>query len=111
MTEIDKLVDEIAPLRREDLETWVRESLVISETAEGTVRFSEIECARVRLLCTLRYDLEIDNETLPLILSLVDQLYEARGKLNALTSAVAAQSPEVRDAIKKILQQARFKSP
>lgn len=105
MSEFAKLIEEIAPLQQEDLEIWVRESLVISETEGGKVRFSEIECARVRLLCTLRYDLEISNETLPLILSLLDQLYEARGKLHALTSAVVAQPPEVRDAVMKVLRE------
>ena len=111
MTEFGELIEQIAPLQKEDLELWVRESLVISEAEGEDVRFSELECARVRLLCTLRYDLEVDNETLPLILSLLDQLYETRGKLHALTSAITAQSPEVRDSIMNILRQAQTNVP
>jgi len=54
MTEIDKLVEEIAPLQREDLETWVRESLVITETSGGEPlgfpRSNAPECA-----CSARF--------------------------------------------------------
>jgi len=83
MTPLDALVDAIAALRREDLESWVREDLVapLPQDRGGETRtwvFTESECARVRLICTLRYDLEIADETLPLILSLLDQLYDTR---------------------------------
>jgi chaperone modulatory protein CbpM len=65
----------------------------------GTVLFTDIECARVRLICTLHYDLEIDGGTLPVVLSLVDQLYETRQRLLSLTAAVAAQDKTVQAAI------------
>ena len=43
-----------------------------------------MECARVRLICTLRYELEIDPDTLLVVLSLVDQLYDTRQRLLSL---------------------------
>ena len=58
-----------------------------------------MECARVRLICTLHYELEIDPETLPVVLSLVDQLYDTRQRLLSLTAAVAAQDQAVQAAI------------
>lgn len=99
MKSIDELVDAIAPLRRSDLDTWIGEAFVVAHREDDTLRFSDMECARIRLICTLTYELEVDPETLPLILSLMDQLYEARGKLKALASAVTAQPQEVRDAV------------
>ena len=53
----------------------------------------------VQLIYTLHYELEIDPETLPVVLSLVDQLYDTRQRLMSLTAAVAAQDQAVQVAI------------
>jgi chaperone modulatory protein CbpM len=63
-----------------------------------------MECARVRLICTLHYELEIDAETLPIVLSLMDQLYDTRRRLLSLTAAVAAQDKDVQAAILAALE-------
>jgi chaperone modulatory protein CbpM len=55
-----------------------------------------MKCARVRLISTLRYELEIDTDTLPLVLSLIDQLYDTRQRLLSLAAAVAAQDEDIR---------------
>lgn len=99
MTSIDELVGSISLLQRTDLELWIRESLVVPESDGEDLRFSESECARVQLICTLRYALEVEQETLPLVMSLMDQLYETRGKFKAMAAAVAAQPPEVYEAV------------
>jgi chaperone modulatory protein CbpM len=99
MTRIDDLVAAISVLQRGDLEAWIREELVVPRREEGTLLFTDMECARVRLICTLHYDLEIDADALPLVLSLVDQLYDARQRLLSLTAAVTAQDKAVQTAI------------
>ena len=58
-----------------------------------------MECARVRLICMLHYELEIDVDTLPVVLSLVDQLYDTRKRLLSLTAVVAAQDQDIQAAI------------
>lgn len=87
------------PLDREELEIWIHEELVVATRDAADLVFTDRECARVRLICTLRYELEVERDTLPVIMSLLDQLYEARGRLRALGAAVVAQDPVVRDAI------------
>lgn len=99
MMGIDDLVAAIAVLQRSDLETWIREELVVPQQERDTPYFTDMECARVRLICTLHYDLEIDVDTLPVVLSLVDQLYNTRQRLLSLTAAVAAQDKTVQAAI------------
>lgn len=99
MMGVDDLVEVISALQRSDLEDWIREELVVPRQEAGTLLFGDMECARVRLICTLRYDLEIDAETLPVVVSLVDQLYDTRQRLLSLTAAVAAQDKEVQAAI------------
>jgi len=99
MMRVDDLVAAIAALQRSDLEDWIREELVAPRQDAGTLLFSEMECARVRLICTLHYELEIDAGTLPVVLSLIDQLYNTRQRLLSLSAAVAAQDKAVQAAI------------
>ena len=53
----------------------------------------------MRLICTLHYEHEIDADALAVVLSLVDQLYDARQRLLSLTAAVATQDKDVQTAI------------
>ena len=99
MMRIDDLVEAVSTLQRSDLDDWIREELVRPLHEEGTLLFTDMERARVRLICTLRYDLEIDADTLPVVVSLVDQLYETRQRLLSLTAAVHAQGEAVRSAV------------
>ena len=99
MMRVDDLVEAISALQRSDLEAWIRDELVTPQHEAETPLFTDMECARVRLICTLHYELEIDAETLPVVLSLLDQLYETRQRLLSLTAAVAAQNQTVQAAI------------
>ncbi|MEO6380747.1 MAG: hypothetical protein ABIO35_01780 [Nitrobacter sp.] len=99
MISIDDLVGTISPLQRSDLETWIREELVVPRQEAEMLLFTDMECARVRLICTLHYELEIDVDTLPVVLSLVDQLYDTRQRLLSLTAAIAAQDKNVQATI------------
>ena len=99
MMRIDELVEAVSALQRSDLETWIREELVVPQEEAETLIFTDMECARVRLICTLHYELEIELDTLPVVLSLVDQLYDTRQRLLSLSAAVAAQDKGVQAAI------------
>lgn len=99
MMRFDDLIEAVDALRRSDLEDWIREELVTPQERTGALYFSDMECARVRMICTLRYELEVDLDLLPMVLSLVDQLYDTRQRLLSLTAAVAAQEEPVRTAI------------
>ncbi len=99
MISIDDLIMAISALQRGDLQTWIREELVIAQQDAGALFFTDMECARVRLICMLHYEIEIDADTLPVVMSLVDQLYDTRQRLQSLTAAVAAQNKNVQAAI------------
>ena len=98
MIGVDEIVEQIDTLQRSDLDAWIREALISPQEDAGALFFSEMECARIRLICTLHYELEIDAETLPVVLSLVDQLHQTRQRLLKLTAAVAAQDKAVQTA-------------
>jgi len=99
MMPVDDLVAAISSLQRSDLDDWIREELVAPQQEAGTLLFTDMEYTRVRLICTLHYELDIDADTLPVVLSLLDQLYDTRQRLLSLTAAVAAQDESVQAAI------------
>ncbi len=73
---------------------WVTPAQPASPGGTGPV-FDEIDIARVRLVCELRDDLGLDEGAIPVVLSLVDQLYGLRRELRALARAVEQQPDEV----------------
>ena len=93
---IDVLITQVSGLTREDLEHWIANDWVRPEDAGsgGDYVFHEIDVARVRLIQELHHDLRINEEALPVVLSLLDQLYEQRRHLRALNDAIAAVAPE-----------------
>jgi chaperone modulatory protein CbpM len=82
-------------LREADVLTWVERGWVRPDD-EG---FREIDVARVRLIHDLLFRMDLREDAIPLILSLLDQVYELRGVVRSLMEAVEAQPASVRDAI------------
>lgn len=99
MTDIQGLLASIPRLQPSDLESWIGAELIVTHQDGSEIVFTEMECARVRLICTLHYDLEIAADTLPLVVSLIDQLYDSRQRFASLVTAVAQQDPTVRELI------------
>jgi chaperone modulatory protein CbpM len=99
MMDLEGLIASITALQRADLEGWIEAELLLPHRDAATARFTDMDCARVRLICTLYYDLDIVADTLPLVLSLIDQLYDARQRFQALAAAVVQQDATVRMAI------------
>jgi chaperone modulatory protein CbpM len=87
MITIDHLCLEIEGLRPQDIERWVGNAWVrADDAAEGYV-FHEIDVARVRLIVELRDTMQVNEEALPVVLGLLDQLYDLRRELRRLATA------------------------
>lgn len=82
-----------------ELTEWVERGWVLPDSAESGWIFHEIDVARVRLIHDLRRDMDVAADTMPLVLSLLDQVYELRGRLRTVLQAVQAQPADVRQAI------------
>ena len=96
-----EIVDAIGPLDAAALQHWVEQGWVMPRRSDGSdsLQFDPSDVARVHLICELHYELQIEEDTLPVVLSLLDQLYGARRSLASLVAAVEAQPPAVRAAI------------
>jgi chaperone modulatory protein CbpM len=89
---------EVAP---DELVLWVERRWVRAERDPegGAWCFTEMDVARVRLLVELRVTLEVTEDLIPLVLSLIDQLYDARRAVRGLLDALEDQPADVREAV------------
>ena len=90
----------------QELTGWVERGWVRPEGEAPAWVFQEIDIARVRLIRDLRHGMDIGEDAIPLVLSLLDQVYELRAQLQAVLQAVEAQPAEVREAIRAVLRRA-----
>lgn len=86
-------------LERAELMTWIERRWVLPAREGETFVFDEIDVARAELIRDMRRDLMVDEETLPLLLSLIDQIHALRAELGQLFDAVCAQPDPVRREI------------
>jgi chaperone modulatory protein CbpM len=83
-----------------ELTAWVERGWVQPDSANGEQWvFRDIDVARVRLIHDLRRDLDVAEDAVPLVLTLLDEVYELRTTLRGVIRAVGAQPPEVRKAV------------
>jgi chaperone modulatory protein CbpM len=86
-------------LEAAELTLWVEERWVLPARDRGRLRFTQTDLARVRLINELRRDLSVDDEALPIVLSLLDQLYALRRQVRALRDALESLPPDLREAL------------
>ena len=79
-------------LSEAELARWVEADWVRPARRRGELVFSDSDVARIRLILDLRGPLEVEERTLPVVLSLVDQLYTTRWHLRRVLEVAG---PEV----------------
>jgi len=104
MIDLEALLRENNGLDAAELARWIESGWVRPEGEKGRWLFHAIDVARVRLIVEIRHELAIDDEAIPVVLSLLDQIYGLRRELAALCGAVAGQPDPVRRAIADALR-------
>ena len=94
MITIDVLVAQVSGLTRDDLERWISNQWVRPDRQAGGYVFREIDVARVQLIREMRDEMEVNEAALPVVLSLLDQLYDVRRHMRDLHEAFAHIAPE-----------------
>jgi chaperone modulatory protein CbpM len=90
----DVLVVLFPGLQRPDLERWISNQWVRPDQQDGDYAFREIDVARVRLIRELRDEMQVNEDALPVVLSLLDQLYDQRRRMRDLNAALMGALPE-----------------
>jgi chaperone modulatory protein CbpM len=93
-------------LKREDLERWIVENWIKPDRDGGDYVFEEVDVARVELIYELHHQLDIDEAAIPVVLSLLDQIYDLRRRMRELGEALSEVAPnEVQRAVADHLAQ------
>ena len=99
----DQVLAALPGLTRTRLVTFVESQMIIPVRREGhgapTLVYRQIDFARIRLLCDLTDDLDLDPAALGIVIRLIDQVHARQQDLLALARAVADEPAEVRARI------------
>jgi chaperone modulatory protein CbpM len=94
-----EIVARFSGLETHVLKRWIAAGWVKPQEDASGFLFDDADLARTHLLCDLAFEMDLKDEELATVLSLIDRLNGTRTMLRALTSAVQSQPVQVRDAI------------
>jgi chaperone modulatory protein CbpM len=100
MMRLTAVVALFTDLGEPQLTAWIERGWVRPGQPGVEPEFDDMDVARIRLIHDLRTLMQIEDETIPLVLSLLDQVYDLRAGLRAVLRAVDAQPKPVREAIR-----------
>ena len=87
-----------------EITRWVELTWLRPDGSPGQWIFQEMDVARVRLIAELR-ELRMDEDAMPVVLSLLDQLYATRRRMRLLQQAVDEAAPDaVRTRLRMLLE-------
>lgn len=86
-----------ARIEPDAIDLWVDAEWLAPRGARGEWTFSEIDLARARLIQDLTTDLGVNDEGVPIILGLIDQLHGLRRALGDLLVTLRAQPANTRE--------------
>ena len=95
----EQVVASVGRISVTELRLWQAQGWVAPRQDDKGPVFDALDVARIRLVCELREDMEIDEETIPVLLSMVDQIHGLRRSLKSLAQAVDEQPEAVRKAV------------
>jgi chaperone modulatory protein CbpM len=106
---IKQVVAEMEVSERE-VTWWIEQHWVLPVEEEGEVLFDEVDRARIQLIVELRRDLEVNDEAIPVVLRLLDQVYGLRRTLDELRQGIMRLSEDARSELEATLDEIRKKS-
>lgn len=89
-----------------ELTVWIEQNWVLPVEKEGRYFFDTTDVARVRLIAELRRDMGVNEEAMPVVLRLLDQVYSLRHALANLTTAIKGLPEEARGQLETELRKA-----
>jgi chaperone modulatory protein CbpM len=86
-----------------ELHAWIEQNWVLPVEKEGDFLFDETDVARVKLIAELRNDLGVNEDAIPVVLRLLDQVYSLRRALADLNEAIQELPESAQDQLRDYL--------
>ena len=93
-----------------DVTRWIAQSWVLPIEEDGELLFNEVDRARIKLIAELLRDLEVNEEAVPVVLRLLDQVYHLRRTLDELRQGIDGLSEAARAELEDQIKQARSRT-
>jgi len=81
------------------LDTWVEAGWLVPRRDAEAADFSEADLARAHLIRDLQHDMRVNEDAIPIILDLIDQVHGLRRMLRDVATAVCVQPQDMRQRI------------
>lgn len=81
------------------LKVWVAQGW-IKPADQAAESYSEADLARATLICNLEDELGFDEEDVPVLLNLIDQIHGLRAELSLLLDALEVLPPDLRTTVR-----------
>ena len=102
MITLEMLPLHVSGVRLDDVRRWIDHAWVRPDGGPDAWLFQPIDVARIRLIVELRDELSVNEEALPAVLLLLDQVYAARRQMRAICEALES-APDAREAVREAL--------
>ncbi len=88
-----------------ELRIWIEQRWVLPTRQDETFVFDAADLARVRLIRELRNDLMVNEEGVPVVLSLLDQIHALRRALARVNAAIDRASPDIKAEVARLMDE------
>lgn len=94
------LLERVEHLTVTRLRVWVQQGWIRPVDDKSAQGFSEADLARAALICNLEDELGFDEEDVPVLLNLIDQIHGLRSQLMGLLKALDELPEDVRSTVR-----------
>jgi len=101
----DEIITEVG-IGGAELTIWIEQNWVLPVEEDRKYLFDSADVARVRLIADLRRDMGVNEEAMPVVLRLLDQVYSLRHALAGLTAAIKGLPEDARNQLEAELRKA-----
>jgi chaperone modulatory protein CbpM len=99
----DDIIVLVEGVSTRQLRMWASEAWVCP-TMDVPAKYSDTDIARVRLLDLLTNQLEVGDEAVPIILSLIDQIHDLRHQMQVVAAAIDAHPGDLSAQLLEIVR-------
>lgn len=103
MFTLQQVITEVG-ITETDLQLWIDQRWVLPHRRDNDFVFDDVDLARARLIRELRVDLMVNEEAIPVVLSLLDQVHALRRTLARINNAIDGASPAAKAELANLLQ-------
>jgi chaperone modulatory protein CbpM len=106
-----EIVSQLQGISSKRLRLWVKRGWVKPAKTGSGYHFRDIDVARLELIRQLKLDMAVNNDAIPIVLSLIDQVHGLRYELKTLARAVETQHKDVQSAIVTAYRDVKWDPP